>query len=305
MTNASVTSSSSARRARAPRRCWPSCGRGWATIPQTELRVAAEEQRKITRLRLDEAAGVSMSGITTHVLDTARGRPAAGVPVVLESSDGEGWRELGARRDRRRRPRPPAAAGGAALARASTASPSRSATTSAARGSKASIPRPRSSSTCATRRPALPRAAAAQPVTATRPTGGAEHARYADRKQLRQIRPSGWYGAPRAERNELKDVTVAIRFEGDFAAAYTDGDNEGVLPTDTMKNTVYALAAEHPFEDVEDFGLALTDHLLQTCPRASSVRVDLVEHLGSRIEADGPRTLTPSAERAARDAPRW
>ncbi|HSS50372.1 MAG TPA: hydroxyisourate hydrolase [Thermoanaerobaculia bacterium] len=36
-----------------------------------------------------------MSGITTHVLDTARGRPASGVPVVLEILSEDGWRELG------------------------------------------------------------------------------------------------------------------------------------------------------------------------------------------------------------------
>ena len=36
-----------------------------------------------------------MSGITTHVLDTARGRPAAGVPVTLESSGEGGWRVVG------------------------------------------------------------------------------------------------------------------------------------------------------------------------------------------------------------------
>jgi len=35
-----------------------------------------------------------MSGITTHVLDTSRGRPAAGVPVVLEIRSNEGWREV-------------------------------------------------------------------------------------------------------------------------------------------------------------------------------------------------------------------
>jgi 5-hydroxyisourate hydrolase len=39
-----------------------------------------------------------MSGITTHVLDTARGRPAAGVEVRLEAADGAGWREVGAGR---------------------------------------------------------------------------------------------------------------------------------------------------------------------------------------------------------------
>lgn len=38
-----------------------------------------------------------MSAITTHVLDTARGRPAAGVPIVLErqDGDGDGWQTLG------------------------------------------------------------------------------------------------------------------------------------------------------------------------------------------------------------------
>jgi 5-hydroxyisourate hydrolase len=37
-----------------------------------------------------------MSAVTTHVLDTAAGRPAAGVPVTLEARDEENvWHELG------------------------------------------------------------------------------------------------------------------------------------------------------------------------------------------------------------------
>jgi 5-hydroxyisourate hydrolase len=32
--------------------------------------------------------------ITTHVLDVTRGRPAAGVGVLLSVRSGEGWREL-------------------------------------------------------------------------------------------------------------------------------------------------------------------------------------------------------------------
>ena len=35
------------------------------------------------------------SAITTHILDTSRGRPAAGVLVVLELRSGESYRELG------------------------------------------------------------------------------------------------------------------------------------------------------------------------------------------------------------------
>ena len=36
-----------------------------------------------------------MSGITTHVLDTSRGRPAAGVPATLEVEAAGGWKLLG------------------------------------------------------------------------------------------------------------------------------------------------------------------------------------------------------------------
>ncbi|MFI5362672.1 MAG: hydroxyisourate hydrolase [Elusimicrobiota bacterium] len=36
-----------------------------------------------------------MSPITTHVLDTALGRPAAGVPVVLAKANGARWTDLG------------------------------------------------------------------------------------------------------------------------------------------------------------------------------------------------------------------
>lgn len=37
-----------------------------------------------------------MSAITTHVLDTALGRPASGIAVRLEARDGgDGWRTIG------------------------------------------------------------------------------------------------------------------------------------------------------------------------------------------------------------------
>lgn len=36
-----------------------------------------------------------MSAITTHVLDTSRGRPAEGVTVTLEVLSDEGWKWLG------------------------------------------------------------------------------------------------------------------------------------------------------------------------------------------------------------------
>ncbi|HET7221395.1 MAG TPA: urate oxidase [Vicinamibacterales bacterium] len=85
------------------------------------------------------------------------------------------------------------------------------------------------------------------------------------------------------DRHDLTDFHVAIRFEGDYAAAYLDGDNSGVLPTDTMKNTVYALAATSSVTDPEAFGLLLSDHFLRRNPRLDRVRIDISEHPWGRI----------------------
>ena len=90
-----------------------------------------------------------------------------------------------------------------------------------------------------------------------------------------------------AERHELRDLTVDIRFEGDFAAAHLAGDNRLILPTDTMKNTVYALAAGGPLGEVEDFGLALGRHFLAGNPQVRRVEVRLAEHLWERVVFPG------------------
>jgi urate oxidase len=74
-------------------------------------------------------------------------------------------------------------------------------------------------------------------------------------------------------RHDVKELTLAISFEGDFETAHTKGDNTKILPTDTMKNTVYALARQHPVETVEEFGLHLVDHFLTYNPHVSRVRI--------------------------------
>ena len=67
-------------------------------------------------------------------------------------------------------------------------------------------------------------------------------------------------------RHDIKELALAIRFEGDFEAAHVQGDNRKILPTDTMKNTVYALARQHPIETIERFSLHLIEHFLTVFP---------------------------------------
>ena len=85
------------------------------------------------------------------------------------------------------------------------------------------------------------------------------------------------------DRHDLKDLTVSIRFEGEYDQSYTDGDNREVLPTDTMKNTVYALAASHSVGEPEAFGRVLAEHFLERNPRLRRVRIDLTEQAWGRI----------------------
>lgn len=90
-----------------------------------------------------------------------------------------------------------------------------------------------------------------------------------------------------ADRHDLHQVTVNIRLAGDYGAAYTEGDNRDVLPTDTMKNTVYALARRQPFAHVEELGLRLGRHFLGRAPKVERVFLDLAEQPWTRMTVDG------------------
>jgi urate oxidase len=90
-----------------------------------------------------------------------------------------------------------------------------------------------------------------------------------------------------SEEHHLKDISVDIQFEGDFEAVHIHGDNRDVLPTDTMKNTVYALASQQPVGEIEEFGLRLTNHFLENNPQVRNVRVALSERQWARIRVEG------------------
>jgi urate oxidase len=63
--------------------------------------------------------------------------------------------------------------------------------------------------------------------------------------------------------HEVRDLTVGVALEGDFTAAHVDGDNALIVATDTMKNTVYALAADHLAGAIEAFASRLASHFLE------------------------------------------
>jgi urate oxidase len=90
-----------------------------------------------------------------------------------------------------------------------------------------------------------------------------------------------------AERHEVYDVTVGVRLEGGFEAVHTAGDNAACLPTDTMRATTYAMAKDHPLDDIERFACALVERFLAASPAASRACVAITEHPWSRLEVGG------------------
>jgi urate oxidase len=78
-----------------------------------------------------------------------------------------------------------------------------------------------------------------------------------------------------ADRHDLAELAVNVQFEGDFDAVHTAGDNSAVLPTDTMKNTVYALAKDWDGEQIEELACRLIGHFLAGNPHVSRVRIEI------------------------------
>jgi urate oxidase len=91
--------------------------------------------------------------------------------------------------------------------------------------------------------------------------------------------------ARHSDRHDVKEITFQILFRGNFLSCYETGDNSKILPTDTIKNTVYALARQHEIVSIEAFGQLLIEHFLKNNPQVDEVRVEMAEHLWSRIAA--------------------
>src|SRR3974390_247393 len=89
------------------------------------------------------------------------------------------------------------------------------------------------------------------------------------------------------ERHDLREWTLEILLEGDFEACFADGDNSNILPTDTLKNTVYSLARNSSAECIEEFGKELLRFLLDRNPQVLAGRVAVLEKAWEHLERGG------------------
>ncbi|MFC9896783.1 factor-independent urate hydroxylase [Nocardia sp. NPDC127579] len=88
-------------------------------------------------------------------------------------------------------------------------------------------------------------------------------------------------------RHEIRDVNVSTVLRGDFAAAYTVGDQSEVLPTDTQKQTAYAYAKITGLQPIEEYALALARHFVDRTEPVDSARIEVEEYAWQRVSVDG------------------
>ncbi|WP_255954065.1 factor-independent urate hydroxylase [Streptomyces odontomachi] len=87
--------------------------------------------------------------------------------------------------------------------------------------------------------------------------------------------------------HHIRDLNVSVALSGDLSGAHLSGSNAQVLPTDTMKNTVFAFAKEHGVSSAEEFAVHLARHFVTSQPAIHRARVRIEEYAWERIAISG------------------
>jgi urate oxidase len=87
--------------------------------------------------------------------------------------------------------------------------------------------------------------------------------------------------------HEFQEWTVRVLLQGDFETSFTHADNSSILPTDTMKNTVYSIARDSKSATIEEFAIELGDYLLANNPQVTAATVEISEKAWQRMIVDG------------------
>ena len=69
--------------------------------------------------------------------------------------------------------------------------------------------------------------------------------------------------------------------------SYTKADNSVVVPTDTMKQTTYIMAKQHPINPPELFASILAVHFTDTYKWIHAATVNVIQHRWTRMTVDG------------------
>lgn len=87
--------------------------------------------------------------------------------------------------------------------------------------------------------------------------------------------------------HEFEEWNVEVLLRGDFLSCFAEGDNSKILPTDTMKNTVYSLARKSSATCIEEFSKELIEHFLAHNPQVSNAEISIQEKSWQHLNVAG------------------
>jgi urate oxidase len=83
------------------------------------------------------------------------------------------------------------------------------------------------------------------------------------------------------------EMTVCCLLEGDIETSYTKADNSVVVATDSIKNTIFILAKQHPVTPPELFGSIIGSHFIEKYSHIHVAHVSIITHRWTRMTVDG------------------
>ncbi|KAI9896541.1 hypothetical protein N3K66_008713 [Trichothecium roseum] len=92
---------------------------------------------------------------------------------------------------------------------------------------------------------------------------------------------------PATKVQTVTEMTVCCLLEGEIETSYTEADNSVVVATDSIKNTIYITAHQHPVNPPELYASILGSHFIAKYPHIHAAHVKVVVHRWTRMEVDG------------------
>lgn len=96
-----------------------------------------------------------------------------------------------------------------------------------------------------------------------------------------------WKDPKNPQIQNVIEMTVRCLLEGDVEESYTKADNSPIVPTDTVKNTVYVLAKQTDTWPIERFASTLANHFITRYSHIHGANVYIKQHRWTKYAVNG------------------
>eukprot|EP00310_Coccolithus_braarudii_P013739 CAMPEP_0183340774 /NCGR_PEP_ID=MMETSP0164_2-20130417/7208_1 /TAXON_ID=221442 /ORGANISM="Coccolithus pelagicus ssp braarudi, Strain PLY182g" /LENGTH=329 /DNA_ID=CAMNT_0025510959 /DNA_START=38 /DNA_END=1027 /DNA_ORIENTATION=- len=90
------------------------------------------------------------------------------------------------------------------------------------------------------------------------------------------------------QKHLINEYSVQTKlFSPDYEKVFIEGNNEGLVATDTQKNTVYVVAKRTEAATPEEFGISIAEHFMSEYPMLTGVEIEVKQTQWLRASIEG------------------